>query len=107
MASQMLLSKGIEAVVMGGFPGPNASMVLEMANVGIISGFNGTVKDAIDGLKNGSLSPSSPGYPQPFPPAYQAYPVGTVSREEEIKYIEKRIEEIEKRLEEINKKLEE
>lgn len=58
-AAQMIASKGVEAVLTGNC-GPNATEVLASANIKIITGVSGKVKDAVQGYKAGALQPGAP-----------------------------------------------
>lgn len=62
---QLVASKGAEAVLTGSC-GPNAHQVLSAAGIQIITGVSGTIRDAIERYKSGSLKPSS----QPNVPAH-------------------------------------
>ena len=53
-AAQTVANAQVDAVVTGAV-GPNAFQTLKAANVKIYTGANGTVKDAVDAFKNGSL----------------------------------------------------
>lgn len=55
---QMIANKGAEAIITGNI-GPNAFRVLAAANLKVYSGVGGTVKEAIQKLKNGELSETS------------------------------------------------
>jgi predicted Fe-Mo cluster-binding NifX family protein len=57
-AAQMLLSKGVNAVVAGQV-GPNAFQVLSAAGVQVLPFAGGTVKDAVDAFLGGRLSETS------------------------------------------------
>jgi predicted Fe-Mo cluster-binding NifX family protein len=57
-AAQMIVSKGVEAVLTGNC-GPNATQVLSSAGIKIISGVSGKVKDAVQSYKSGELQPGS------------------------------------------------
>jgi len=51
-SGQLVVSKGVKAVLTGNV-GPNAHQVLSAAGISIFTGVSGTVKEAIDGYKNG------------------------------------------------------
>ncbi len=54
-AAQFVVEKGADAVISGNI-GPNSFRVLAAANIKIYSGVSGTVKEAIEKLKNGKLA---------------------------------------------------
>jgi len=56
--AQMILSKKVEAVITGNC-GPNAHEVLSAANVKVITGVSGSVRDAIQGYKSGKFQANS------------------------------------------------
>jgi len=51
-SGQFVVSRGVKAVLTGNI-GPNAHQVLSAAGVRVFTGISGTVKEAIDGYKNG------------------------------------------------------
>ncbi len=51
-SGQLVVSKGVKAVLTGNV-GPNAHQVLSAAGISIFTGVSGTVKEAIEGYKNG------------------------------------------------------
>ncbi len=51
-SGQLMVSKGVKAVLTGNV-GPNAHQVLSAAGINVFTGVSGTVKEAIDGYKNG------------------------------------------------------
>ncbi|MCX5698952.1 MAG: NifB/NifX family molybdenum-iron cluster-binding protein [Candidatus Omnitrophica bacterium] len=51
-SGQLVVSKGVKAVLTGNV-GPNAHQVLLAAGISIFTGVSGTVKEAIEGYKNG------------------------------------------------------
>jgi len=51
-SGQLVASKGVKSVLTGNI-GPNAHQVLSAAGISIFTGVSGTVKEAIDGFKNG------------------------------------------------------
>jgi len=57
-SAQLVVDKGIQAVLTGNC-GPNAYQVLEAAEVEVITGVSGTVRDAIEGYKTGRFQASS------------------------------------------------
>jgi len=57
--AQLIASKGAEAVLTGNC-GPNAFRTLEAAGIKVYVGVSGTVRDALESLKGGSLS-AAPG----------------------------------------------
>ncbi len=56
-AGQLMVSKGVKAVLTGNI-GPNAHQVLSAAEISIFIDVAGTVKDVIDGHKNGKYKPA-------------------------------------------------
>jgi len=56
-SGQLVVSKGVKAVLTGNV-GPNAHQVLSAAGISIFTGVSGTVKEAIDGYKNGKYKPA-------------------------------------------------
>ena len=52
-----MVSKGVKVVITGNV-GPNAHQVLSVAGISIFTGVSGTVKEAIDGYKNGKFKPA-------------------------------------------------
>jgi predicted Fe-Mo cluster-binding NifX family protein len=56
--AQMVIDKGARAVVTGNV-GPNAFGVLNQAGVSVYTGFTGTVKEAVEGLKAGGFNAAS------------------------------------------------
>ena len=55
-AAQLVVQKGAE-VVLTGRCGPNASQVFQASGVPVISGIEGTVREAVERYKKGELSP--------------------------------------------------
>ncbi|MFH1856073.1 MAG: NifB/NifX family molybdenum-iron cluster-binding protein [Candidatus Omnitrophota bacterium] len=55
-SGQLVVSKGVKVVLTGNI-GPNAHQVLSAAGINIFTGVSGTVKEAIDGYKNGKYKP--------------------------------------------------
>ncbi len=53
-AAQSVINRGANTVISGNI-GPNAFRVLAAANINIYSGVSGTVREAIEKLKNGKL----------------------------------------------------
>ena len=51
-SGQLMVSKGVKAVLTGNV-GPNAHQVLSTAGINVFTGVSGTVKEAIEGYKNG------------------------------------------------------
>jgi len=58
-AAQAVAQKGVEAVLTGNF-GPNASQVLSQVGVKMVTGATGSVRQAVDSFKNGTLTAESP-----------------------------------------------
>lgn len=59
-AAQAVAKKGVDAVISGSF-GPNASMVLSQEGIKMITGAQGTVRQAVEAFKSGSLKPEPTG----------------------------------------------
>jgi predicted Fe-Mo cluster-binding NifX family protein len=57
-ASQLVASKGVEAVLTGNV-GPNAYQTLSAAGIKIVTGAGGTIRDAVEKFKKGELSGTS------------------------------------------------
>jgi predicted Fe-Mo cluster-binding NifX family protein len=53
-AAQIVAGRGVEAVLTGSV-GPNASAVLSQAGIKIVTGVQGTVREAVEAYKGGSL----------------------------------------------------
>ncbi|MDD5562047.1 MAG: NifB/NifX family molybdenum-iron cluster-binding protein [Candidatus Omnitrophica bacterium] len=51
-SGQFVVAKGVKAVLTGNI-GPNAHQVLSAAGISVFTGASGTVKEAIEGYKNG------------------------------------------------------
>ncbi len=113
-AAQYLISMGVQMVITGGIAGPNSSMVLAQAGIPVVSNFAGTVRDAVEAVKSGNITPEKAALPGPAPmPGYAPYapqPYAGMNKDEEIrmleeekKYIEERLKEIKKRLRELEK----
>ena len=105
-AAQMLASMGVNIAITGGIVGPNASMVLAQAGISVVNGFHGTVKDAIESVQRGTMSPMPPNIPlvnePPFITDSQSFEYDELKMlEEEKAYIEERLEDIKKRLNEL------
>ncbi len=75
--AQMLLDKGVNAVVAGNI-GPNAYQVLISTGIQILPGVTGTVKEAIERFKREATSPPvrQPSSPPPFPPSGPGFGFG-------------------------------
>ncbi len=67
MAAQLVASHGVQAVVTGEV-GPNALAALQAAGIGMITGVAGTVRDAIEMIKSGNFTMSTPQVPPTAPP---------------------------------------
>ncbi len=111
-AAQFLIQQNVDTVVTGGVVGPNAAMVLAQTGMRVVNNFRGSIRDAVEAVKSGRITPTtmpqpvSP-YGQPFapPPYYAEEP--QLSKEDEIKMLEEEKARIEERLKEIKKKLKE
>ena len=57
-AAQQVVDAGVEVVISGNI-GPNAFATLSAGGVGIYSGADGTIRDAVEKLKNDNLTKSS------------------------------------------------
>ncbi|MBU2045010.1 MAG: NifB/NifX family molybdenum-iron cluster-binding protein [Candidatus Omnitrophica bacterium] len=57
-SGQFAVSKGVKVVITGNV-GPNAHQVLSAAGISIYTGVSGTVREAIDGYKNGKYKPAA------------------------------------------------
>jgi predicted Fe-Mo cluster-binding NifX family protein len=55
-AAQLVIDRGAQAVLTGNI-GPNAFAVLNAAGIAIYTGVSGSVQDAVDAFKKGSLQP--------------------------------------------------
>ncbi len=108
-AAQQIISQGVQQIITGGIPGPNSSMILAQAGIGVISNFSGTVRDAVEAIKQGRIetqrAPMPPTYPLNYP-GYTPFEAPR-SKEEEVKYLEEEKKFIEERLKEIKKRLKE
>lgn len=56
--AQLLASRGVAAVITGNC-GPNAVRTLAAAGIEVFGGQAGTVREAVEGFKNGNLKPTS------------------------------------------------
>jgi predicted Fe-Mo cluster-binding NifX family protein len=56
-AGQFMAQKGVETVITGNC-GPNAFRTLEAAGIEVFTGASGTIRDAIEAYKNGTLDSS-------------------------------------------------
>ena len=56
-SGQFVVSKGVKAVLTGNI-GPNAYQVLSAAGITVFTGVSGTVKEVLDGYKNGKYKAS-------------------------------------------------
>ncbi len=104
-AGQFLMEQGVQMVITGGIVGPNASMVLAQAGIQMINSFHGSIRDAIEGVRKGELSPRTA--PQPYPQYGYYPPQPQLTKEDEIRMLEEEKTSIEERLKEIKKRLEE
>lgn len=57
-AAQRIARMGAEIVITGNI-GPNAFETLKAANIVVITGFSGTIREAVDAYKKGELTESS------------------------------------------------
>lgn len=57
-SASMVASKGVEAVITGNC-GPKAMQVFTAANISVISGQHGVIRDVVEKFKGGELSPST------------------------------------------------
>ncbi|MFC2036096.1 NifB/NifX family molybdenum-iron cluster-binding protein [Chloroflexota bacterium] len=57
-AAQMITGKGVEAVITGNC-GPNAHQALSAAEIKVITGVRGNIRDAIEDYKSGKFQVSS------------------------------------------------
>ncbi len=65
-AAQAVAGKGVEAVLTGSV-GPNASAVLSQAGIKVVTGVQGTVREAVEAYKGGGLETApAAGYGQPY-----------------------------------------
>lgn len=53
-AAQSIISKGVKAVVTGSF-GPNATMVLSQADIKMMTGATGTIREAVESYRKNTL----------------------------------------------------
>ena len=67
MAAQFVASQGVQAVVTGEV-GPNALAALQAAGIGMITGVSGTVREAVERIRSGNFSISTPEMPPAGPP---------------------------------------
>jgi predicted Fe-Mo cluster-binding NifX family protein len=58
-AAQAVAQKGVEAIITGSF-GPNAFNVLSQVGVKMVTGAGGSVRQAVESFKNGTLTSASP-----------------------------------------------
>ncbi|MBN2334541.1 DUF5320 family protein [Candidatus Bathyarchaeota archaeon] len=127
-AAQVVAGRGVEAVLTGS-AGPNAYQVLSMANIEIVTGAQGTVRQAVEAFRRGELKASamsgSPSYGvgrgmgggmgrgmgrrmggmyQYQPPKASPQPV---TGEDEKTMLKKQLEQLEQQLKAAKKRLEE
>ncbi|MFA5167334.1 MAG: NifB/NifX family molybdenum-iron cluster-binding protein [Candidatus Omnitrophota bacterium] len=55
-AGQLIVSKGVEAVLTGNM-GPNAFQVVQAAGIKVVTGVSGKISEAIEKYKNGKFEP--------------------------------------------------
>jgi len=112
-AANLVLQKGVDAVVVGGFPGPNAIAVLSSAGIKILN-YMGSVAEVIERAKEGldelaraqQRYPAVPAAPYVYPAVpYAPYAPSSVSKDEEIRMLEEEKKDIEKRIKEIKERL--
>lgn len=53
-AAQTVINTGVEAVITGNI-GPNAFQIFSTTGIKVITGFNGSIKDAVEKYKKGEL----------------------------------------------------
>ncbi|RLI29932.1 MAG: dinitrogenase iron-molybdenum cofactor biosynthesis protein [Candidatus Hecatellales archaeon] len=114
--AETVASKGVEAVVTGNV-GPNASQELSSAGIRVITGFQGTVREAVEAYRQGRLP--SAGLPQLGFPGGRGLGRGmgmrgmgmmqpsAFTKEDEIAFLEAQMEALQKRLDEIKRRLRE
>ena len=128
-AAQSVASKGVQAVITGSL-GPNATMVLSQAGIKMMTGATGTVREAVEAYRKGSLIEANPtpgtaygrgigrgmgnrsgrgmgragGYNRPITPP-QAPP--QTSHPDEERYLKERIDQLENQMKELKRKLSE
>ncbi len=96
-AAQFVASKNADVVITGNC-GPKAMQVLNAAGIKVITGYEGTVKEAIEDFKAGKLTPSSE------PTVSEHYGMRSVSRseleelKEQASMLRKQLERIERRI---------
>jgi len=109
-AAQAIAGKGVQAVLTGNC-GPNAYQALSAADIQIITGVSGKVKDAVEGYRSGKLRASaSANVPDHFgmgkgvaPPADPEQEVQTLKAQsqelaQQLTEIQRRIDELDKRI---------
>lgn len=126
-AAQTVINSGVRAVLTGNV-GPNAFQALSAAGIEIFTGAYGTVRDTVEQFKKGLLRKAlfltRGGFgmgmgrgmgqmggmiPPPAPIPQLAPPVSPppLSKDEEIRLLERQMEDLEKRLKEIKRRLKE
>ena len=58
-AAQLIAERGVEAVLTGAV-GPNATVVLSQTGIKMVTGAQGSVRQAVEAFKSGSLKPETP-----------------------------------------------
>jgi len=62
----MMAEKGVEVILTGNL-GPNAARVLQQADIKVVTGLTGKIKDAVENFKKGSLKASPAATPTVLP----------------------------------------
>jgi len=62
----MMAEKGVEVILTDNL-GPNAARVLQQADIKVVTGVTGKIKDAVENFKKGSLKASSTATPTVLP----------------------------------------
>lgn len=127
-AAQIVAGKGVEAVLTGRV-GPNAMAAFSRAGIKIVTGVQGSVRQALEAFKSGKLEAAPAvgyrggglfggrggrgmggrrgAYPYPYPPPTRVRPTDPAPREQEREALRRQLEELEGRLKEVKQRLEE